>query len=514
MSNQLPSNPNLEYDKKQARALLKAYKAGDSSAVDRVNAVHPRLENMPKRSIPPSEFKLSDAQLVIAREYGFSTWAYLKHHIETVRANLTETFAHFVNAVTHADINATRELLTATPALAKRINDPVIGFDSPAIVIAASTSRELVDVLLEFGADINVKSAWWAGAFGVLHGVDADTAHFLIERGAKLDIHAATEQNMMEKVRELLEADSTLVNSKGPDGQRPLHFAHTVEMIDYLLAQGADINARDVDHRGTPAQWMVEDRTKLCRYLISRGAEADIFMACALGDSDLVKQILENDPEAVNRRIGDEDYSLVPPAPGGNIYFYSLGENKSPYQIAKNYGYQRLYDYLLEHSSLQRRFIAACEQGDIDLAETILAQAPDIAASIPRKDQRLLADAAWENDLKAVRLMLKVGFDTWVRGSDDSTPLDRAAFHGFREVVQLLLEHNPPLTERNCYGGTPLRTAIFGSTHSWRSDGNFPATIEALIKAGSVIEPDAIPSGNDEVDSVLRRYLDNGPKQD
>lgn len=508
MSKALPPNPNLEFDKKQAKALLKAYHAGDAAAQERIHAFHPRLQNVPASSIPPEDFKLSDAQLVIAREYGFSSWSHLKHHIETVRAGLTDTFSQFAREVRRGDTERVRELLHSTPALAARINDPVIDFDAPAVLIAAGCSREMVDVLLEHGADINAKSVWWAGAFGVLHGRDSGTAQFLIERGAQVDVHAAAEQGMMDVLRQLIEADPALVHAKGPDGQRPLHFARSIEVIDYLLEQGADINARDVDHCGTAAQWMVDDRSRLCRYLIERGAEADIFMACSLGDRDLVNALLDADPEVMNKRVGQGDYPPVPRAPGQHIYLYTFGDNKSPHQIARQYGYHQLYQFLIERSSTQRRFVAACEQADAETARTILKEHPNIAASLPDQDQRALADAAWNNDLAAVRLMLDAGFDPHVRGMDDSTPLHLAAFHGFVDVVNVLLQHNPPLTVTNRFGGTPLDTAIYGSVHSWRQDGDFPAAVEALIKAGSKVRADSVPSGNDAVDAVLSHYLD------
>lgn len=243
MSKALPPTSNLDYDKKQAKALLKAYQAGDPTALSRVRAVHPQLQKVPEKSIPPDEFKLSDAQLVIAREYGLSSWPQLKHQIETMRAGLNHAFSQFVEAVQRGNTTRLRELLEAMPGLATRINDPVIGFDSPAIAIAAGRSRELVDVLLEFGADINAKSAWWAGAFGVLHGADPDMARYLMERGAQVDVHAVAEQGMMDVLRQLIEADPTLVHAQGPDGQRPLHFARSTEVIDYLLEKGADIDA-------------------------------------------------------------------------------------------------------------------------------------------------------------------------------------------------------------------------------------------------------------------------------
>jgi ankyrin repeat protein len=510
MTKTLPSSPNLEYEKKQAKALLKAYQAEETEAVQRVRVSHPRLQNVSEKRIPPDQFKLSDAQLVIAREYGFSSWPQLKNRIETLREGLNETFSQFARAVQHGNTARVRELLEATPALVKRINDPVIGFDSPAIVIAAGCSQELVDVLLDHGANINAKSAWWAGAFGALHGANQDMTRYLIERGAKVDVHAAAEQGMMDVLRQLIEADATLVHAKGPDGQRPLHFARSTEVIDYLLERGADINARDVDHCGTAAQWMVDDHSQLCRYLLQRGAEPDIFMACALGDRDLVKSILDADPDAPNRRIGQENNPHVPRAPGMHIYVYTFGDNKSPHQVALKYGYRQLYQLLLERSSPQRRFVAACERADAEMARSILKEFPGIAASLPIQDERVLADAAWENEIESVRVMLEAGFDPHVRGADNSTPLDRAAFHGFIDVVNLLLQHSPPLSFKNDYGARPLDSAIYGSVHSWRRDGDFPATVEALIKAGSKVYPESLPSGNDGVDAVLLRYLNKG----
>ncbi len=507
MVKELPPNPNLEYEKKQAKTLFKAYKAVDATALERIRASHPRLQNVPERSIPLRDFKLSDAQLVIAREYGFSSWPQLKNQIETLREGLNETFKQFAHAVQRGSTAQVKELLEATPGLAKRINDPVIDFDAPAVVIAAAKSRQLVDVLLEHGADLNARSAWWAGAFGALHGTKPEMVKYLIERGARVDVFAAAEQNMLDELRQLIEADPTFVDAQGPDGQRPLHFARSTEVIDYLLEKGADINARDVDHCGTAAQWLVNDHPQLCRYLLRRGAEPDIFMACALGDSDLVKGIVAADSDALNRRIGQDNDPQVPRAPGLHIYFYHFGDNQSAHQVALKHGHGQLYQLLLERSSPQRQFVAACERADAETARSLLKANPDMAASLAQRDQRLLADAAWENKPGAVKIMLEAGFDPHVRGADECTPLDRAAFHGFIAVVNILLQHNPPLTLKNHFGGRPLDTAIYGSVHSWRWDGNFPATVEALLKAGSEVYPASVPSGNEAVDAVLLRYL-------
>lgn len=66
---QLPATPNLSQLRGQARDLQKAVRAGDREASRRVSASHPS----PPKSDPAS-FSLRDAQLTLAREYGFQGW--------------------------------------------------------------------------------------------------------------------------------------------------------------------------------------------------------------------------------------------------------------------------------------------------------------------------------------------------------------------------------------------------------------------------------------------------------
>src|SRR5438128_5255587 len=116
-----------------------------------------------------------------------------------------------------------RKLLDRFPGFKARINEPIGPFDSPAITNVRS--REMLDVLLEAGADINAKSRWWAGGFGLLHGAEPDLAAYAIERGAVVDAHAAARLGFIEKLRELVAADPGQVRARGGDGQTPLHFA-------------------------------------------------------------------------------------------------------------------------------------------------------------------------------------------------------------------------------------------------------------------------------------------------
>ena len=70
-SKQLPPEPNLRNLKNQAKRLLKAYQADSSHAVDRIKDSN----TLPSGAVlDPAGFTLQDAQLVLAREYGFSRW--------------------------------------------------------------------------------------------------------------------------------------------------------------------------------------------------------------------------------------------------------------------------------------------------------------------------------------------------------------------------------------------------------------------------------------------------------
>jgi len=76
----LPATPNLEQQKKQARELLGAARSGSATALARFR-IHPRLVAFSDDELRTRPFSLHEAQLVLAREYGFATWARLKAHI-------------------------------------------------------------------------------------------------------------------------------------------------------------------------------------------------------------------------------------------------------------------------------------------------------------------------------------------------------------------------------------------------------------------------------------------------
>jgi len=411
----------------------------------------------------------------------------------------------FVDAVQARDAATLRELLATSPALRTQIDRPLFSFGAQAVVVAKN-DRPVVETLLEFGANINVKSDWWAGGFGVLDDTEPDQARWLIERGAVVDIHAAAGLGMTEKVREWIARDPSLVHAPGGDGKRPLHWASTPEIIDILLAHGAEIDARCIDHRSTAAQYRVRD-TELCRHLIARGADVDIFMAAVLGDEALVERALSANPGCLAARISRPGYAPVPP---GHIYQWKL-EAASVLLVAARHGGRTIYELLLTRSPLKEQFLAACELADEAHATTVLAERPNLVTELTADDRGLIAAAAFAHNIPTLELMLKLGFDVNTRGGEGFTPVGHASLRGHVDTVRLLIARGADLEIRNQYGGTALEGCQWGSLNFRDPHGDYPACAEALVQAGAKLVYPGF--GSDAVKAVLRRYAAPEPKE-
>src|SRR4051794_10564048 len=73
----LPDRPNLTNLRKQAKSLLAAWRAGDEPTLTRIRELHPRGAGL----AASGRHSLADAQLVVARGYGFPSWAKLVQHL-------------------------------------------------------------------------------------------------------------------------------------------------------------------------------------------------------------------------------------------------------------------------------------------------------------------------------------------------------------------------------------------------------------------------------------------------
>ena len=426
----------------------------------------------------------------------------------------------FREALYAEDVQRVRALLERHAEVRQAVNAPIGHFDSRP-VMAAARNLPLLDLLLAHGADINLRTAWWAGGFGVLeYDMTPEQAVPLVARGAIVDVFAAAHLGMLDRLRELVERDPSLVHARGGDGKTPLHYASTVAMARYLVERGADVNARDVDHESTPAQYRCRDAPEVARCLIGSGATVDIFMAVALRDRPLVDRCLQEDPGALDSRINEGRFRVrhdgahpsTPEAIGngrGDIYRWVLGHYLTPVEVASRLGYHDIVELLLARASPSQHLLAACALADRPTATQLVAEHPGIISSLTAAQQRLLAYRAYWNDTAAVALMVDLGFDTRLVGHDNGDALHWAAFLGNADMVRVLLARSPAIGVRDAgYGGTPLGWCVYGSVHGEKKrTGAFAEVARLLIDAGEVVEPTMLPTGRDDVDQTLRAGL-------
>lgn len=407
------------------------------------------------------------------------------------------------------DAAGVRRLLERHAELRERIDAPVFGFDSPAIV-AYSNDVAMLDVLLEFDANPNARSEWWAGGFHALHSATGAAAEKLLAAGAVPDACATANLDRPELLKRMLDEDPGRVHERGGDGKTPLHFARSRAVVDMLLAAGADIDARDVDHRSTPAEWMLDhtrgaERYDLASYLVERGAHADIFLAAALGLTGRVRAMLEADRALLDLRTGQGEYGEKHPS-SHHIYFWTIGDSRSPLDVAEQFEQREAADVMLEFASPLQRLQSACRAADETRARAIIREHPKIIESMSPADHRAIADAAWNGAARAVALMLELGFDPRATGHDSGTPLHCAAWEGSPETVAALLRHPDAralVAIRDAhYGATPLGWCCHGSVHG--NPGHDHAGVaKLLLEAGAELGEDAL-----EASASVRAVLD------
>lgn len=320
----LPAKPDLKQLKKQAKDLLKAFQARESNAVAEVR-VHYRG---PASQLEAEKFQLSDAQLVLARAYGFDSWTKLRAFVDGV------TIGRFVTAVQGGDVERVRAMLRQRPQL---VHMDTAGNNEHRGLHYAVLRRDvaMVRLLMQAGADAR-KGIWphrdATTAFALARDREyADVAAVIDEeeqrRREQMSCPNSTVTPAQDRINEairadesaaaiaMLEADTSLVRACDRSGGTPLHAAAqatNAEMVAWLLARGAGV--RKVDLRGlTPldraalAASPYNDRAErfpaVAKLLLDRGAEVTLQAAVALGDTLRIREFVSADPGILRQEI-------------------------------------------------------------------------------------------------------------------------------------------------------------------------------------------------------------------
>ena len=272
----LPHDPDLAQLKTQARELLTALRSGDKDA-RKTFASHPRAKQL-------TTAKLADAQLVIARRYGFSSWPALRR--EVYRRRLRAAIW------SGSEASVARVLEVESGIVNDAMDHPRWGGRPVPVQLAAERGDlEIMRLLLRHGADPDGGAdsyGGWKALHLAAHWGHGEAAELLRSRGAAVDLHAACLMDDGAAVSEILAKDPGAASRPGPGGDPPLHVAVSAETAGILLEHGARLDTRDGDGN-TPLGAAIGRGARcqrLAEYLIDRGAPADPCQLAALGRTD------------------------------------------------------------------------------------------------------------------------------------------------------------------------------------------------------------------------------------
>ena len=134
-SKSLPARPSLESLRKQAKKLARDIAAGDAGAIARARA------HLPKVDLPLTQ---RNAQLVIAREYGFAGWQDLTAEVSTRLGKGLEWAVTQARRVIHDnDVERLEQLLAEYPALLSWKDDDMTAacWEWPRVPMATPATR-------------------------------------------------------------------------------------------------------------------------------------------------------------------------------------------------------------------------------------------------------------------------------------------------------------------------------------------------------------------------------------
>jgi len=203
----LPERPHLDVPRREARELLEACLKGYPEALERIRRRHPKFKGASGDAEITGHLKLSDAQLVIAREYGFVTWTMLK-----ARIGAHSAASALRDAIWADDRAAVVATLRGNPEM---LHLPVLSGDwGPPMSHAANLGRiEIVQVCAELGA----RDHQHAFDRAVIQG-KIECARWLHMHGATVEpgvIMGACETLNAEGIRLLAELNAPLTNGHG-----------------------------------------------------------------------------------------------------------------------------------------------------------------------------------------------------------------------------------------------------------------------------------------------------------
>jgi ankyrin repeat protein len=516
----LPTHPDLDQLRRQAKELLRAGQSGDADAIARIRAVSDTLT-------------LAAAQRALAREYGFASWPRLKDEVDARTLDLSENADEFIQASISGNTRRAAHMLEETPALAD------YSFATAVILGDAERVRAELQQDPTLATRTDPRTGWTA-----LHVACSSRWH---------QIEPARADGLASVARLLLEtgADPTGATPgrpRGRGGWRPLRCVIAVsnsgstnrQIVELLLERGAIPDDHDLYLAG-----FAHDRHQLLPILIAATpnlpelAEQTLAAPISNGDTESARMLLN--AGANPRRYRNDDgrptsvLSAALEAGCGSDFLELLLEHaadpnaagpdgRTPHQLATAAGRTDIADLLRRHgaadtATLADRFLSACRRADRAQAEQLLDDDPGLLERLTDQERAAIFRAAEHGDTAAVALMLDLGFPLETRGDNGGTALHAAAYNGSSQTVRLLLDRGADIEARDTtWNDTPLVWAAVGSGERPRTNTapNWLDTVQTLLEHGAssdeiTVDPDSPKPPSPDVADLLRAHIDHLP---
>ena len=511
----LPDRPNLEQLKKQAKTLLHAAQAHDPAALQRF-LVLPALDGKSLDDVSSFGLALHDAQSVIAREHGFSSWNALREEVEARTFSFADAVDEFVRSATGGVPGRAERLLALHPGIAGASL-----FTALVLGDVATVERRLranPEVATQPGGPQNWEPLLYV-CHTAMHKIVAARVEGLVSIARLLCSHGANPNAEYhwnwhpELPRTALWGSVCVVNHLPlADALLEAGANPTDGVTGHIAGGGGNISALELLHRFRlnvngiadgvpPLVYMMFWATNPAgpRWLLEHGAdpnlawghdgEAPIHVAARRWDVPMVELLVQHGADVRRPRA----------------------DGRTPHTLAELHGNHDIAEWLLAHGAVNElspieQFVAACARGDRPSAQSMLAARPSLRTELGPEHHLMMQRPAESGHASVLETMLACGFDPNVGDKDQVTALHRASMAGYPDAVRVLLKFGADVNAQDgMFAASPLVWAVEGRGHAGPGTDHV-AVARALIAAGSPLEwtpPPGAPSPERTIEGLI-----------